>query len=308
MRNRKRPAWLIALLAGTLAVLVLAVWLGARSSAVRVPASVPEVAYEDFEQLSAPIELPAPAPRPPAPEATGPERMRSGIVLLIDDVGYDLSALRRLLALDLPMAVAVLPEAPHARKAAEMAHAAGRPVLLHLPMEPANPEYRAKMDASFLTSAMDEREIRTRIERLLARIPFVEGVNNHMGSLLTASETHMRWVMDAIRDHGLFFIDSRTAAGSVAAHEARLHGLRWGVRRIFLDHRQDRASIEKAWAAARRCAARGEPCIVIGHPHPETLAFLESGLSGRDRRLLLPLQAALHPGLVVQAAAGGRGT
>ncbi len=310
MKSGRRPIWLGVSLTLLLLLLGLGAWLGARSRPVSMPATAPEVAqgaYEDFHAVpdfapAPPPVAPEPAAPRPAPEPAAPEPV-SGIALIIDDVGYDLPALRRLLALDAPMAISVLPDAPHARRAAEMAHRAGRVVMLHLPMEPENPKYRARMNGGFLKAGMDRAQTRALIERALARVPWVEGVNNHMGSLLTADAAHMDWVMAAMREHGLFFVDSRTGRDSVAAREAALQGVRWASRRIFLDHRQDEDSMRKAWAAAERCAAGGRACVVIAHPHPATVAFLERVLRGEGRARLEPVTGALHPAALARGEA-----
>ncbi len=323
MNAGRRPVWLGVSLTLLLLLLALGAWLGAGNRPVSMPATAPVVAqgaYEDFHAVPDPAPaspaapstateesgVPEPAaPRPSPPPAAPPASRAGGIALVIDDVGYDLPALRRLLALDAPMAIAVLPDAPHARQAAEMAHRAGQVVMLHLPMEPANPKYRARMDAGFLKESMDRAQIRALIERALAQVPWVAGVNNHMGSLLTASSPHMHWVMAAMRERGLFFIDSRTGRGSVAAREAALQGVRWASRRIFLDHRQDEDAMRKAWVAARHCAAAGHACVVIAHPHPATVAFLEHALRGEARALLRPVTDALHPAALAQGAGIG---
>lgn len=303
-KPKKRPAWLYLALAVLLAVLVVALLMPSQQQgpAVRNTAVIDdgrgEVAVEKgadiaFEELNEERSLQAPVEAPPPVHNGAPE---SGISLVMDDVGYDMHALKRVLALPFPVAISVLPDAPHASESAELAYREEHLVMLHLPMEPSTPKYRESMSTSFLRSGMDEQQIRELFADALARVPHAVGVNNHMGSLLTTQAEPMRWVMQECREHALFFIDSKTATGSVAADVAAKQGVVWGSRRIFLDHTVDAEDLKLAWNSALKCAQAQQSCIVIAHPHAETLDFLEQQVAGKDRQWIRPVTAMLHAG------------
>jgi polysaccharide deacetylase 2 family uncharacterized protein YibQ len=120
-----------------------------------------------------------------------------------------------------------------------------------------------------------------------------------MGSLLTTLEEPMRWVMEICKKRALFFIDSRTAHNSVAANIAAEHGLAWASRRVFLDHTVDDEDLRLAWGSALKCAKRKGSCIVIAHPHAETLNFLEQQVLEDERLFIRPLTSLLHSGGVL---------
>ena len=63
-----------------------------------------------------------------------PRLLRAAIV--IDDMGRDLEAAHKLLALDYPLTFSVLPYLRYTQMTAQEAHRGGREVMLHLPMEP----------------------------------------------------------------------------------------------------------------------------------------------------------------------------
>jgi len=218
----------------------------------------------------------------------------SGLSLIVDDMGYDVPALRRLLNLSIPITISILPNAPFAVKTANITHQAGQMVMLHLPMEPMGEHYRNRMDASFLRSGMDEATVRDMMLHDLARIPYVQGVNNHMGSRLTSMIEPMAWVMQVCREKSLFFVDSKTSSKSLAATVAKQYGLVWGSRAIFLDNSVEPAAMQKAWRHMQRCVKRQQRCIVIAHPHRQTLAFLERKLSVLQHWPMYPLQDLLH--------------
>ena len=279
-RKKNLARWLSPVLFGVLALL-LAVLLWPNHSQYDVAQQLEFDApvYEDIQV--APPHVDEVKPKPIAPKVEDKKiyqynaLKQHGIALIIDDVGYDLSALKRILNLGLPVAISIIPDAPYAKEAAEMAHQAGSIVMLHMPMEPANPHYRDRMDDSFLRDGMSEQTVQSMLQQGLDKVPYVQGINNHMGSFLTSMPEPMAWVMKFCQDHQLFFIDSKTSSKSVAADVAASYGLVWGARRVFLDHSVKEGEIKQAWLSAERYAKRQGGCIVIGHPHPETLDFLE---------------------------------
>lgn len=284
-----------------LAALVVKVWPNdarlAKEKPVEgwsLPPPMADNLFEDFSEM--------PSQEPPAQLIPSPNRSvvvhkkkarRGKIALIIDDIGYDLDVERRLLALPFALTISVLPESPHAKRAAELAHADRRVVMLHLPMEPTNPTLRSHLDSAFLRLGMSDTELQQKMSVALLQVPFVEGVNNHMGSLLTANRKAMHAVMIECRSRHLFFVDSRTGAKSVAAEEAKSEGLRWASRRVFLDHIDDSASIARAWHHAILIADHRGSCVVIGHPRKKTVAFLAT-LGKDDRARMRPITDLLQ--------------
>lgn len=279
------------------AILNLTLWFNAEhptqvQDAVASPPESPSVIYEDTQHLST---LKALDESHKSEQRTSLSH-QEGIALILDDVGYDLDALERVLKLPYPMAISIIPNAPHAVRAAEMAHAAGHVVMLHLPMESANPRYSYRMDNAFLRSGMSRDDVRRIMLAELARIPYVEGVNNHMGSRLTSLQEPMRWVMGVCREQGLFFVDSRTSKDSVAAKIAKQEGLVWGERRVFLDNSLKKKDLEESWRGAKRKLNHHIPVIVIAHPHDATLTFFETYVKTVDAQHILPLKQLLFAG------------
>jgi len=278
--------WLILLLAAIVGLVVLAI--------VRQPAPPPAPVVQQRAETPPVFEDFSRIPVEPPPVAT-PAPPSKGLALIVDDIGYDRRAVERLLALGIPLAFSILPDAPLAADSARRAHQAGQLVMLHLPMQPDNPYLAAHMSPAFLRIGMPRDELRRVFEQDLARVPFAVGVNNHMGSRLTRERQPMQWVMELCREHGLFFVDSRTHKDSVAARLAREAGIAWGARRVFLDHRTDPAALHRAWQRALACA-RHARCILIAHPHAETVRFLETVTkSATVRASFLTLEQALHP-------------
>jgi uncharacterized protein len=75
---------------------------------------------------------------------------------------------------------------------------------------------------------------------------------------------------------GLFYIDSRTTAETVARPSARLLQLPFAERDIFIDHLDDPAFIR---SQMKRLIARAQEqgyAIGIGHPHANTHEILKA--------------------------------
>ena len=253
----------------------------------------PMVAQEDTFTLVFEDELPDPVVASDTVAKTTRQNKHQ-IALIIDDVGYDMKALKRLLALPYTITVSILPDAPYAKRAAQLAHQHGATVMLHMPMETANIKYQGRMEDFYLHSAMSKPIFTQVFEDALSKIPYVVGINNHMGSALTADKKSMQWLMELSKKHGLFFVDSRTSATSVGRKVAEASGITWNERDIFLDHSLEAEALQHAWQSALNCAQRNDHCVMLAHPHQETLAFLEHSVLPQDYHRFVNIKDTLH--------------
>jgi len=227
--------------------------------------------------------------------------LRHGAIV-IDDLGQDLPAADELLALPYPLTFSVLPHLPHSVKTAEEAHRGGREVMLHLPMEP---ESSAKPGPGEIRVGMREAEVDQTVDEDLRSVPYVSGVNNHMGSRATADIALMRWVIKVLEQRQLFFVDSRTTAKSVAFEVARKQGLPTFFRSVFLDDTETVPYTLGQLREFRRVIESQGLALAIGHPHPSTIRALGQFLPEFERAdiqlvpasqlLSLPEAAHLQP-------------
>ncbi len=221
---------------------------------------------------------------------------RAHLGLIIDDLGNSLADGQRVLRLPGPVAGAILPHTTYSRALAQALRSAGKEVLLHLPMQPQAQEPEALTPGpGMLERGMSAHELAHMLEYNLATVPQAVGINNHMGSLLTQEPEPMHHLMRALRQRGLFFVDSLTTPASVAARVAREHRVPALVREVFLDNARDAAAIDRQLAALVTAARRNGHALGIGHPYPETLAALERWLPGLARHdiELVPLSTLL---------------
>jgi polysaccharide deacetylase 2 family uncharacterized protein YibQ len=217
------------------------------------------------------------------------------IAIIIDDLGYQFEAGLRALNLPGPVSYAVLPKTPNGTSLALTAHAKGKEVLLHLPLESVDRENLQEPGA--ITLDMSRDAFHEAFGVALASVPYAIGVSNHRGSLLTRHPGHMAWLMEEIAAHdGMFFVDSFTTHESVALQIASESGVAATRRHIFLDNDRSPAALRKAFDRLTELARQQGVAVAIGHPYPETLEFLERELleldSGTIR--LIPVSQALN--------------
>jgi polysaccharide deacetylase 2 family uncharacterized protein YibQ len=197
------------------------------------------------------------------------------VALIIDDMGNSLEVLNDILSLDEPVTIAILPFSTFARETAEIAHDNNREVLLHLPLESQNNDGVSYPTDGMILAGMSEDETLRILRDNLTQIPFVSGVNNHMGSRLTAEAPVMRTILGFLKERNLFFVDSRTTAQSVAFNEAVRMGIPAASRDVFLDADEDRRMILSRLLELFRVAQRKGAAVGICHPFPETLKVLK---------------------------------
>ena len=203
---------------------------------------------------------PAGVARPRRPE---PEPGYKGtIAIVVDDVGHSLSELEPFLQFKGPITFAVLPQREFSEEAARRAAAAGKEVILHLPMEPVS-----DMDPGpgAIRVDMTPEEIARTIRRNVESVPGAGGVNNHMGSRATADAAVMDAVLSTLKEEGLYFLDSRTSADTVGRRTAEKHNLPYLERAVFLDNENNRDYIRNAVREGMQIAERKGHAVMIGH-------------------------------------------
>ena len=211
-----------------------------------------------------------PPKKPPIMEPTGK------VALIMDDMGYSLDAIYDILSLQEPITVAIIPFSPLSEQTAQIAHQSGLEILLHLPLESINDIEANNGIQGMISTDMSEQEIITTVERNLDQVPYISGVNNHMGSKVTPSETLMNIILQRLKQRDLFFVDSRTTGKSVAYDMALRLDIPTAQRHIFLDGELDEDYIKEKLIELFSLAQRRGEAIGICHPLPETLKVLKA--------------------------------
>jgi polysaccharide deacetylase 2 family uncharacterized protein YibQ len=202
------------------------------------------------------------------------------LAIVIDDLGSDRAQADALFRLSYPLTLSVLPHLSNSGEIAEEAHRRGYQVLLHLPMASNGGGTDEPIE---LHPGMDSSAVGQTFTAMLDTVPYAVGVNNHEGSRGTSDSALMSALMPLLREHKLFFVDSRTTAATVAETAAHIAGVRATSRNVFLDDEQSPGAIRKQFALAVRDAREKGSALAIGHPHPQTLQVLTEMLPEAER-------------------------
>ena len=153
--------------------------------------------------------------------------------IIIDDLGNNYGRGKAVIHFPAPVTLAILPKTTFSTSLAELAHANKKEIILHLPLQPISNHDHSP---GTLNLHMTQQEFLSELKSNILSVPYIQGINNHMGSLLTMHPGHMSWLMKEVSEIGnLYFIDSRTSAKSVATTIAIENDVPTLERDVFLD-------------------------------------------------------------------------
>ncbi|MCG8616677.1 MAG: divergent polysaccharide deacetylase family protein [Desulfobacterales bacterium] len=225
----------------------------------------PAIVYEVFEDVD------HGRTKKPARQQSKPHSPQ--IAIIIDDIGYDKKLAMALYSVHPDITFSVLPFSPHGRSIATKLSAKGAELMLHLPMEPV--QYpRVNPGPGALLSSMAPDVLLGQLRKNLDAVPGVTGVNNHMGSKLTADEDKMHQIFTVLKQKNLYFVDSRTSPQSKGETAARMFLLKFSHRDVFLDNFQNVEYISGQLKKLVKEARKHGTAIGIGHPYQATLDTL----------------------------------
>ena len=281
-RRSKIVIWILLLALITLALISL--WIQWRQS----PQSkiVPDIDHREIARPERQIER-------PIPEMPALPVYKIKVAIVIDDIGYDNKIFKKFVDLGIPLTFSILPDQRFSTRIAKEARSLNYEVMLHLPMEPRNPE-RNPGNGTIVTR-MSQDEILKQLSEDIEAVPYIAGVNNHMGSLLTENRDVMNIILEEIHRRGLFFVDSKTSPRSVAYETAKRIGIRSGRRDIFLDNKSDIEYIKGQVDKVIRIAKQNGEATAIGHPRARTIEALREKIADfkREGIELVPVSEVL---------------
>jgi polysaccharide deacetylase 2 family uncharacterized protein YibQ len=244
--------------------------------------------FEIYPQKEIPPEKKPPKPPPPD------KKQLPMVAIIFDDLGYDTKFAQKLSELNVAVTFSILPHSPSQDLIARLAKDKGLDIMLHLPMEPIEYPTVNPGPGTLLTSMTPDQLIKQLDEDLLA-VPYIKGVNNHMGSKMTAESSQIYQIFSILKQRGLFFIDSRTTAQTLCKPSARLFQIPFAQRDVFLDHVADARFIRKQIKELIRIARRNGYAVGIGHPHSITYKVLIEMLPELQKDVqLVPASEIVH--------------
>lgn len=197
------------------------------------------------------------------------------IAVIIDDMGINHRRTADISSLNAPLTSSFLTYGTGLAKQIKKASQAGHEIMIHVPMEPKN---KANLAPDTLTTQMSEADIKSELGKMLSKFKNVRGINNHMGSEFTEDKQRMNYVMDVLKEHNMFFVDSKTSAKSVGRSVAKDKRVAYAHRHVFLDNENKVDYINRQLRAAERIARKNGYAVAIGHPKSATFKALKEWL------------------------------
>lgn len=219
--------------------------------------------------------------------------------IIIDDLGNNFHHGQAAINLPDNLTFAILPKTTYAKDLARLATKNRKEVMLHLPMQ--SVEHHEHSPGT-LDLHMTKREFINQLQLDLNSVPYIRGVNNHMGSLLTRHPGHMTWLMDELgRRGGLYFIDSKTTHKSIADKIAIEYNIPNLSRDFFIDPDYKEHTMRRQFNRFIDKINQRGYALAIAHPHPKTIAFLKKNLHRlkQHRITLLPVSELIHAAMKI---------
>ena len=215
-----------------------------------------------------------------------PAKHRPLVAIIIDDLGYDKKIAIKFSKLNAMLTFSILPHSPYQKTIAHLSKEKGFDIMLHLPMEPVEYPDVNPGPGTLLTS-MTPDQLTRQLENDLDAVPFIKGVNNHMGSKMTAASSQMYQIFTILKKRGLYFVDSRTTVDTLCKPSARLFQIPFAQRDVFLDHVATEDFIRKQLNELVRIAQHNGYAVGIGHPYSLTYQVLREMLPELQKKVRL---------------------
>jgi hypothetical protein len=197
------------------------------------------------------------------------EIKKNKLYLVIDDAGYSLEKLEKLLKLNIKMTVAVLPGLEHSAASYKLLKIYNTEAILHQPMESVGGQNPGP-GAIFAEHSFED--IVNILEKNIMEAGQPAGMNNHMGSLITADEKIMMNIMTVLKNHDMYFLDSMTTSFSAGSRVAEKLNIKFAHRNVFLDNKDERDYIMNAFNESLELARKQGYAVMIGHVWSNELA------------------------------------
>ena len=197
------------------------------------------------------------------------------------DMGISSKRTEEIIAIKAPITSSFLTYGKSLNLKVQNAVDAGHEIMLHAPMEPHSD---ADIAPDVLTTNMKPETIKKSLEIMIDKFSNINGINNHMGSKFTEDFEAMNAVMEVLKEKDLFFLDSKTSAFSAGRKVAKLNGVPYATRHVFLDNYNNLEYIRKQLAITEKIAKRNGFAIAIGHPKSHTAIAVKEWVDAAEEK------------------------
>ncbi|AQW88280.1 divergent polysaccharide deacetylase [Campylobacter pinnipediorum subsp. caledonicus] len=148
--------------------------------------------------------------------------------------------------------------------------------MIHLPMQA---QHFSSPEINTLNVQDSEKLIDKKIKDIRADFPNAKFMNNHTGSKFTSDFSAMEKAYKAFIKYDFIFIDSKTISTTKVKKVAKKYKKPYISRDVFLDDKDNKASINEEIKNAINTAKQKGYAIAIGHPRKNTIEVLKQNRS-----------------------------
>ncbi|MCX5910264.1 MAG: divergent polysaccharide deacetylase family protein, partial [Deltaproteobacteria bacterium] len=142
----------------------------------------------------------------------------------------------------------------------------------------------APLEKDTILTGMSKERIQGIFRNSRKHVPYVRGVNNHMGSKATEDPEVMRALMEVLREERLYFIDSHTTPYTVGPRAAGKTGVPCAQNEKFIDAEKNLSAIKEALRSAMIKAQQEGKAVAIGHSQPLTARAIREMIPEIERQ------------------------
>ena len=204
-----------------------------------------------------------------APMASAAEAQKPMLAIVIDDFGEDRRGVDQMLSVPAPLTCAIMPDLEFSSNDAERAHAAGHEVILHMPMESKTNLPRNWYGPRMIHNWDSEDDAKQTFLECLESVPHAVGANYHIGTGVSENKKLMTAILEAAKEKGIYFLDSKTTMHSSGPVAAASVGANFVSRDLFLEKGgPNYAYAKNVLKEAVKIAKQNGAAVVIGHVGP----------------------------------------
>lgn len=190
------------------------------------------------------------------------------VIIIIDDWGNNMNGSNEILGLPIPLTGAVIPGMPFDKLDAKKLYEAGKEVILHVPLEPERGK-KSWLGPKGITTDMSEQKVRSLLNEAKDTLPYIKGMNNHMGSKAMKNDRIVKTLIEFASENSLYFIDSGTTETTLTEKYTKENNLSFLKRDVFLDNTPSTEHVKNKLRELEEIAKEKGYAIGIGHVGPQ---------------------------------------
>ncbi|ABP65984.1 protein of unknown function DUF610, YibQ [Caldicellulosiruptor saccharolyticus DSM 8903] len=201
-------------------------------------------------------------PKPQAVETSA--QSQAYVALIFEDAGMDEQEIQKLLEINLPFDVAIIPFLPFSNKIALMCSKNNKEVLMHLSMEPEDQNTVWLTPRSIMNNTPDD-EVEKVFKDAMLNLPHSKGFSIHLGTLVCTNEKIVSHLVNLAKANNMIIVDSTSSPRSLFPKIGKQKGIDVIPHDVILDSKNELKPIQDKFKLLFNKAKKKGFAVGIGH-------------------------------------------